>query len=543
MDANTSITEDMVQLAEDAGACDEGLRWLRAAPRTFEELASDRPKDFRWALEWCNVPTFLEYALENHARPEVVQAIAYNRYASAEILHACAERATVDDVRRSIACHRNSSSPTLALLAQSTTDPCVLYNVAYHPNTPPEVLTQLARHEDSAVTSAVLCNPNSPPAAIHACRITAAMISAAENANACPEALAWLSEKPRTIGDLRKERFEDLIWALGHCDHPALLAHFAQDKNMRIREAVAYNRYCPPSTADRLANDRSSSVRYALVQSKAVTVARIVSLANDPAVTVRVGVAHSTRAPTNLLHQLRLDPSPEVRRALAYNKNLPLRTLGALRQDKDPTVREVAKWVAKHLPPAITEAMIASAVEVGACPEALAWLRAAPRTFEELRKERLGDFLWALRRTNIPELIDYAITNNPSGAELRYIASNPFASPEVLLTCARGVSASRADDASYRVVFHPNAPAEALAIAFARNERSSAVTRAIARNNNATPELLHAVAHDPACCLDAKLAIANNPRATTETLDYLRQDETHAAVAVAAARNLQSRTQ
>ena len=146
----------------------------------------------------------------------------------------------------------------------------------------------------------------------------------------------------------------------------------------------------------------------------------------------------------------------------------------------------------------ITEDMIQHAEDAGACPEGIAWLRAQPRTLDELREERHDDYLWAIRRLNIPELTNYAIDNNPTATELRYIAGNPFASPDDLLTYARGGPARLAVDISGHVAFNPNAPAEALSIAYARNEHSSAVMRAIAQHPNATPELLHAISLSPA---------------------------------------------
>ena len=44
----------------------------------------------------------------------------------------------------------------------------------------------------------------------------------------------------------------------------------------------------------------------------------------------------------------------------------------------------------------ITPAMIATAERAGACPKALAWLRSAPRTLDDLARERPMWYVWCL---------------------------------------------------------------------------------------------------------------------------------------------------
>lgn len=45
------ITKKMIKAAEKRGACDEALRWLKARPRTLEQLArAHRGYWLEWAL-------------------------------------------------------------------------------------------------------------------------------------------------------------------------------------------------------------------------------------------------------------------------------------------------------------------------------------------------------------------------------------------------------------------------------------------------------------------------------------------------------------
>ena len=157
----------------------------------------------------------------------------------------------------------------------------------------------------------------------------------------------------------------------------------------------------------------------------------------------------------------------------------------------------------------ITEDMIQLAEDAGACDEGIAWLRAQPRTFQELRKERPCDLRWALFHVDLPELIDYVLANEPSDRELRRIVDNLHAAPYAVLSCAKTSA-----HLSYLATYNPNAPAEALQIAYDTHTTNNIILRAIARHANTTPELLHTLARAQA----AQDAIARNPNTRPETL-------------------------
>lgn len=50
------ITEELIQQAEDAGACEEALIWLRESPRTLKELGEYNPDWYLWADSGCLIP-------------------------------------------------------------------------------------------------------------------------------------------------------------------------------------------------------------------------------------------------------------------------------------------------------------------------------------------------------------------------------------------------------------------------------------------------------------------------------------------------------
>ena len=122
-------------------------------------------------------------------------------------------------------------------------------------------------------------------------RITEEWIDQAERAGACAQALKWLREDPRTIGDLRERDPDWLIWAIR--THPAagsLLAAFANDEDEWVRTEVAHHPEAGPLLA-RLARDSSDWVRAAVACHPEVG-ALLSILAGDPSVGVRAAVTY-----------------------------------------------------------------------------------------------------------------------------------------------------------------------------------------------------------------------------------------------------------
>jgi hypothetical protein len=101
------------------------------------------------------------------------------------------------------------------------------------------------------------------------------------------DAVIWLRQKPRTIGELRSEEIDWLRWMAANTNNPDLLEKLSQDFDSDVRMWVAGN----PLTSR-------------LVLEK---------LAEDPIVFVRRGVAQNKSTPAHLLIKLNADPDTQVR--------------------------------------------------------------------------------------------------------------------------------------------------------------------------------------------------------------------------------------
>jgi hypothetical protein len=101
------------------------------------------------------------------------------------------------------------------------------------------------------------------------------------------DAVIWLRQKPRTIGELRSEEIDWLRWMAANTNNRDLLEKLSQDLDSDVRMWVA----CNPLTSR-------------LVLEK---------LAEDPIVFVRRGVAQNKSTPAHLLIKLNADPDTQVR--------------------------------------------------------------------------------------------------------------------------------------------------------------------------------------------------------------------------------------
>jgi hypothetical protein len=67
----------------------------------------------------------------------------------------------------------------------------------------------------------------------------------------------------------------------------------------------------------------------------------------------------------------------------------------------------------------------------GACGSCLSWLRARPRTFEQLRNHKLDWFQWLAHHTTIPALLDKLSADSDNDVR-RGVAGNPNTPVKVL---------------------------------------------------------------------------------------------------------------
>src|ERR1700677_5201630 len=107
------------------------------------------------------------------------------------------------------------------------------------------------------------------------------------------DAVTWLRQKRRTIGELRSEEIDWLRWMAANTNNPDLLEKLSQDFDTDVRMWVACNPVTPRLVLE--------------------------TLAEDPTVFVRRGVAQNKSTPTHLLIRLNADPDLQVRAFVLRN--------------------------------------------------------------------------------------------------------------------------------------------------------------------------------------------------------------------------------
>ena len=152
----------MVQAAEDAGACPEGLAWLRAKPRTIDDLRDERPKDLSWALELVNLPALLTQIAATTTHNYDLEDIAHNEHAGADTLALCAQRGN-GTVMLAVAKHPATTPETIEYIVETSEGKYwVLDVVAYRSDASAKALEFCAKTTDTRVLSAVAQHPNTP---------------------------------------------------------------------------------------------------------------------------------------------------------------------------------------------------------------------------------------------------------------------------------------------------------------------------------------------------------------------------------------------
>jgi hypothetical protein len=121
------------------------------------------------------------------------------------------------------------------------------------------------------------------------------LIAVYEGLDATEDALLWLRERRRTLGELRARDLDWLRWMAANIDDQNLLEKLAQDPDTDVRMWVA----CNPMTPEMVLGE----------------------LAEDPIVFVRRGVAQNKSAPMLLLTRLSDDADVVVRTLASRNRN------------------------------------------------------------------------------------------------------------------------------------------------------------------------------------------------------------------------------
>ncbi|WP_298617905.1 RNA-guided endonuclease TnpB family protein [uncultured Thermosynechococcus sp.] len=115
---------------------------------------------------------------------------------------------------------------------------------------------------------------------------------------------------------------------------PSELAQLAQDKDWRVREAVAEHPQTPVKELTQLARDKRWEVRKAVARNPQVPPEVLTRLAEDEAFHARYAVAENPKTPEGVLTQLARDERWEVRLAVAKHPQTPVQVLTQLAQNK-----------------------------------------------------------------------------------------------------------------------------------------------------------------------------------------------------------------
>jgi len=127
------ISNEQIEIAEQKGACEEALSWLRKKSRSWQELAEKEYEWFYW--EGCNTklcPSEILEELSKHSDPYI---------------------------RSLVARHPNSLPKTLTILAKDK-DSYVREGVAINKHTPLNILQILSKDSDESVKEFLALNPS-----------------------------------------------------------------------------------------------------------------------------------------------------------------------------------------------------------------------------------------------------------------------------------------------------------------------------------------------------------------------------------------------
>jgi hypothetical protein len=102
------------------------------------------------------------------------------------------------------------------------------------------------------------------------------------------DAVIWLRQKPRTIGELRSEEIDWLRWMAANTNNRDLLEKLSQDSDPDVRMWVACNPRTPRLVLEKLAEDPIVFVRRGVAQNRSTPVHLLIKLNADPDTRVRI---------------------------------------------------------------------------------------------------------------------------------------------------------------------------------------------------------------------------------------------------------------
>ena len=95
------------------------------------------------------------------------------------------------------------------------------------------------------------------------------------------DAVIWLRQKPRTIGELRSEEIDWLRWMAANTNNRDLLEKLSQDLDSDVRMWVACNPLTSRLVLEKLAEDPIVFVRRGVAQNRNTSATLLIRLADD----------------------------------------------------------------------------------------------------------------------------------------------------------------------------------------------------------------------------------------------------------------------
>lgn len=199
-------------------------------------------------------------------------------------------------------------------------------------DTSPRDLTELAKHPNGEVRTAVAGNSGTP---VYVLRRLAA-----EERD--PKTLAQLAENPSTPADVLTELIGDNQNVHEHVKRgvaanrntaPDTLNVLAQDPSLRVQTLVAYNEHTPSETLKQLAETTLTLER----EGRVVTRPQhgMFSASRE----LLYGVTYNPNTPGSVLGELAEHEEPYVRTSVAVHPRTPVTALRELASDREPGVR------------------------------------------------------------------------------------------------------------------------------------------------------------------------------------------------------------
>lgn len=424
-----------------------------------------------------------------------------------------------DTIKLSILDNPNVSSEFIDKLAEDENEETRIH-IVNNSKTSVETLKKLAKDEHYNVKEAILENEKCDADVLKALVESGNVKSHYYNMNIFERIASHANVTPEILDKLAEDKDDEVrkVVAQNSKTKTETLAKLANDKSEEVRLNVAINNNTMPELLDKLSKDKDLDVRSAVSEHENVTPEILDKLAGDENGIVRLNVAKNKKTKSETLDKLSGDDNVQVRMNVAQNKNTSVEALKKLAQDIDYNVKksvienenataEVLDLVAKgNLNEILTEEILehkntslntlfnmsdSLAKEINENEEENSSKLGLLNKIEKVITSKLGDTDekgW----NEVNKFIDSKVNDFASEEDLESVARSNFVHPETLKKVLEKTG-------------------------------KESVKTAIARNSNATEDILLQLASDPS--EKVRIEVARNPKTSSAILTKLADDK------------------